>query len=89
MLRELETKRKLNMLDDNKSDTLEELDVDLTTLELKCKFFENFEKPHDFKTEKILRLLWKEKIHEIERLTEGVKKEKDEGETKLQNYSLI
>ena len=70
------------MLDDNKSDTLEELDVDLTTLELKCKFFENFEKPHDFKKEKKLRLLWKEKIHEIERLTEGVKKEKDDGETK-------
>ena len=45
------------MLDDNKSDTLEELDEDLTTLELKCKFFENFEKPHDFKTEKKLRLL--------------------------------
>ena len=40
----LETKRKLNMLDDNISDTLEELDVDLTTLEPKYKFFENFEK---------------------------------------------
>ena len=39
----LETKRKLNMLDDNISDTLEELDVDLTTLELKYNFFENFE----------------------------------------------
>ena len=52
----LETKRKLNMLDDNKNDTLEELDVDLTTLELKYKFFENFEKPHDFEKERKLRL---------------------------------
>ena len=52
----LETKRKLNMLDDNKSDTLEELDVDLTTLELKYKFVENFEKPHDFEKERKLRL---------------------------------
>ena len=52
----LETKRKLNMLDDNISDTLEELDVDLTTLELKYKFFENFEKPHDFEKERKLRL---------------------------------
>ena len=49
------------MLDDNKSDTLEELDVDLTTLELKCKFFENFEKPHDFKTEKKLNYYEKKK----------------------------
>ena len=44
------------MLDDNKSDTLEELDVDLTTLELKYKFVENFEKPHDFEKERKLRL---------------------------------
>ena len=52
----LETKRKLNMLDDNISDTLEELDIDLTTLELKYNFFENFEKPRDFEKERKLRL---------------------------------
>ena len=39
------TKRKLNMLDDEVNDILEKLDVDLTTLITKCKFFE---KPYDF-----------------------------------------
>ena len=34
------TKRKLNMLDDEVNDILEKLDVDLTTLITKCKFFE-------------------------------------------------
>ena len=35
-----DTKRKLNMLDDEINDILEKLDVDLTTLITKCKFFE-------------------------------------------------
>ena len=35
-----ETKRDSNMLDDETSKILEKLDVDLTTLRLKCKFFE-------------------------------------------------
>ena len=78
----LETKRKFNMLDDNISDTLEELDVDLTTLELKYKFFENFEKPHDFEKERKLRLSAKQKVNEIERLKEKVKKKKDDSEAK-------
>ena len=89
LLWELETKWKLNMLDDNISDSLEELDVYLTTLELKCKLFENFEKPHDFEKEKKLRLLWKEKINEIERLKEEVKRRRMMVKLKLQNFSLI
>ena len=35
-----DTKRKLNMLDDEINDILEKLDVDLTTLITRCKFFE-------------------------------------------------
>ena len=35
-----ETKQESNMLDDETSKILEKLDVDLTTLRLKCKFFE-------------------------------------------------
>ena len=35
-----ETKRESNMLDDETSKILEKLDVDLTTLRLKCKFLE-------------------------------------------------
>ena len=35
-----EIKRESNMLDDETSKILEKLDVDLTTLRLKCKFFE-------------------------------------------------
>ena len=36
----IETKRKLNMLDDEINSTFEKLNVDLTTLILKYKFFE-------------------------------------------------
>ena len=54
------TKRKLNMLNDEKSDILEKLDVDLTTLELKCRFYE---KPHDFEKERESRLSAKEIIN--------------------------
>ena len=38
--RKNETKRKLNMLDDETNDVSEKVDVDLTTLRLKCEFFE-------------------------------------------------
>ena len=40
-----ETKRTLNMLDDEINDILEKLDTYLTTVKRKCKFFE---KPYDF-----------------------------------------
>ena len=50
------TKRKLNMLDDEVNDILEKLDVDLTTLITKCKFFE---KAYDFECIKKVRLLAK------------------------------
>ena len=69
-----EAKKELSILDDEISDLLEELDVDLTTLELRCKFCG---KPHDFKRERELRLLAKEKINEIERLKEEVENNKD------------
>ena len=47
-----ETKKELSILDDEISDFLEKLDVDLTTLELRCKFCE---KLYDFKKERELR----------------------------------
>ena len=40
-----ETKRKLNMLDDEINDILEKWDVDLTTLIIKYNFFE---KPYEY-----------------------------------------
>ena len=52
MLREQEiseTKRKLDMLDDEISNTLEKLDANLTTLELRCSFSK---KLPDFEKEK-------------------------------------
>ena len=47
------TKRKLNMLNDEINDILQKLDVNLTTLELRCIFCE---KPYEFKNERELRL---------------------------------
>ena len=44
-----ETKRMFYMLDDEISDTLEKLNVNLTILELRCKFCK---KPHDFEKER-------------------------------------
>ena len=70
-----ETKRKLNMLDDEIIDILEKLDENLTTLELRCRFCK---KSYDFEKEIELRLSAKEKINEIERLKEDVKNQKDE-----------
>ena len=74
-----EIKRELNMLDYEISDVLEKLDVDLTTLRLRCKCFENFKEPHDFERfekESELRLSIKEIIDEIKRLKEKVKNNK-------------
>ena len=70
-----ETKRELNMLHDEISDILEKLDVNVTTLKLRCGFRE---KPHDFEKERELRLLAKEKINEIELLDHLLN-----GETKI------
>ena len=50
------TKRKLNMLDDEVNDMLENLDVDLITLKTKCNFFE---KAYDFVSVPKVRLLAK------------------------------
>ena len=76
-----ETKGKLNMLDDEINDILEKLDVNLTTLKLRCIFCE---KPYEFKKERELRLSAKEKIIEIKRLKEEVENNEDE----LSDYSL-
>ena len=82
-----ETKRKLNILDDEINDILEKLDVNLTTLKLRCIFCG---KPYDFKKERELRLSAKEKINKIEGLKEEVENKEDEllnhlleGETKV------
>ena len=61
------------MLDDEISNIFDKLDVDLTTVELRCRFFE---KPHDFEKEKELRLSAKERINEIKTL-------KEEGKPKI------
>ena len=76
-----ETKKKLNMLDDEISNILEKLDVNLITLELRCKFSE---KTYDFKKERQLRLSAEEKINEIERLKEDAENNRD----KLVDYLL-
>ena len=57
------------MLDDEINYILEKLDVNLTTLKLRCIFCG---KPYDFKKERELRLSAKEKIDKIERLKEKV-----------------
>ena len=78
--RKNETKRELNMLDDEINDVLQKLDADFTTLITKCKFFE---KPHGFEgveKERELRILAtkkKKKKNEIERLKEEVKSNED------------
>ena len=58
-----ETKRKLNILDDEINDMLEKLDVDLTTLRLKCKFFEKPYEYNSIKKEIELIILTKERIN--------------------------
>ena len=81
----------MNILDDEINDILEKLDVNLTTLELRCIFCE---KPYDFKKERELRLSAKEKINKIEGLKEEVENKEDElldhlldGETNV--YKLL
>ena len=63
------------MVDNEVSDILEKLDVNLTTLELRCKFRK---KPHDFKEERKLKSSAKEKISEMERLKKEVENNVDE-----------
>ena len=63
------------MVDNEVSDILEKLDVNLTTLELRCKFRK---KPHDFKEERKLKSSAREKISEMERLKEEVENNVDE-----------
>ena len=70
-----ETERELIMLNDEMSNVLERLEVNLTTLELRCRFYE---KPHEFEKERELRLSAKEKINEIKGLTEEVENNKEE-----------
>ena len=52
------------MLDDEINDILETLDVDLTTLRLKYKFFEKRYEYNSIEKERELRILAKEKINE-------------------------
>ena len=71
-------KRKLNMWHDEINDILEKLDVDLTTLITKCKYFL---KPYEYDSiekEQELRILAKERINEIKRLKEEAENNKDE-----------
>ena len=70
-----ETKRKLNMLDDERSNIIEKLEVNITTLKLRCIFYE---KLHDFGKERKLKLSAKEKLNEIKRLKEEFKNNKHE-----------
>ena len=73
-----ETKRKLNMWHDEINNILEKLDVDLTTLITKCKFFL---KPYEYDSiekEQELRILAKERINEIKRLKEEAENNKAE-----------
>ena len=71
----MKQKENLNMLDDEINDVLEKLDVNLTTLELRCIFCE---KPYDFRKERELRLSTKEKINKIEVLKEKLENNKHE-----------
>ena len=69
------TERELSMLNDEMSNVLDRLEVNLTTLELRCRFYE---KPHEFEKERQLRLSAKEKINEIKGLKEEVENNKEE-----------
>ena len=77
-----ETKRKLNILDDEINNILEKLDVNLKTLKLRCIFLG---KPYNFEKERELRLSAKEKINKVEGLKEKVELWDHllEGETKV------
>ena len=73
-----ETKRRLNVLDDEINDILEKLDVDLTTLITKCKYFLKPCEYDSIEKEQELRILAKERINEIKRLKEEAENNKDE-----------
>ena len=64
-----ETKRKLNIMDDEINDILGKLYVNITTLKLRCIFLG---KQYNFDKERKLRLSAKEKINKIEVLKEKV-----------------
>ena len=66
------------MLDDEINHILEKLDVDLTTLRLKCKFFEKSYEYNSNKKEKKLRILAKQKINEIKKFKKEAANNKDE-----------
>ena len=59
----------LNMFDDEVSNILAKLDLNLRKLKLRCTFCE---KPYEFKKERELILSAKEKINKIEGLKEEV-----------------
>ena len=84
------TKRKLDLLDDEINDILEKLDVDLTTLRLKCEILKKPYEYNSIKKERKLRVLAKKRTNEKERLKEEVKSNEDkllDGETKIFNLS--
>ena len=56
------------MLDDKISNILQKLDVNLTTLELTCRFCE---KPHNFEEERKLRISAKEKYKWNKKIKRG------------------
>ena len=81
-----ETKRKLNMLDDEINNILGKLYVDLAILRLKCEFFEKPYEYNSIKKERKLRILAKKKNKWKERLKEEVKNNEHEsldGQTKI------
>ena len=63
------------MLDDEASNILEKLDLNLMNLKLRCTFCE---KPYEFIKKRQLRLSSKDKINKIERLKEKVENNEDE-----------
>ena len=71
-------KRKLNMWHDEINDILEKLDVDLTTLITKCKYFLKPCEYDSIEKEQELRILAKERINEIKRLKEEAENNKAE-----------
>ena len=80
-----ETKRKLNMLDDEINNILGKLYVDLAILRLKCEFFEKPYEYNSIKKERKLRILAKKKKWK-ERLKEEVKNNEHQsldGQTKI------
>ena len=81
-----ETKRKLNMLDDEINNILGKFNVDLAILRLKCELFEKPCEYNSIKKERKLRILAKERINEMKRLKEEVKNNEDkllDDETKI------